>query len=164
MRKLLLFVLALVAGCSRQNESKETTPTASVTPVTPAVPASSPPTSESAVAAAAPPARAGCDGVFDPPAGATKLCDQHTLGNNMEIHWTSWTVKTSPWETFEPYRKRAGECKMGFTFKPPILSVSDNADMRLSIHDVKETGIPSCEKKPDGEAKAIIVISRKHDR
>lgn len=66
-------------------------------------------------------------------------------------------------DTFAPYRKRAGECHIGFTLKPPILSVSDNAKMRLSIHDVEES-FPSCAKKPGADAVSVIVISEKNDR
>lgn len=153
----------LLVGCSKpQTDSNNPTPatTAATAPTaTTAAVQSAPSTS-----APAPTPRAACDGVFDAPPGAVKLCDEHVLADKSEIHWTSWSVTTSRMETFEPYRKRAGECKMGFTFKPPILSVSNNADMRLSIHDVTETGFPSCSTKPGAEARSVIVISQKRDK
>jgi hypothetical protein len=134
--------------------------------VAPAASSAPPPTTAPtpATTKAAGPPREGCDGVFDPPQGAIKLCDEHVLADKSEIHWTSWSVTTSRMDTFDPYRKRAGECKMGATWKPPILSISNNADMRLSIHDVTETGFPSCSVKPGAEAKSVIVISQKHDK
>jgi hypothetical protein len=107
--------------------------------------------------------RAGCDGLFDPPEGAIPLCNEHVLGDKAEIAWTSWAVTSSRWDAFTPYQKQARGCDAGFVTKPPILSVS-KGDQRLSFHESKETGYPSCETKPDDAHPTVIIISTKHDR
>ena len=172
------FVLLAAVACSRpQSEpapareppapSAQTSPSATSTTSgspgapPPAAPNLAPP---SAVAAkSAGPPREGCDGLFDPPAGAVKLCDEHVLGDGAEIHWTSWAVKASRMDAFRRYEKHAGECNASSTSKPPLLTVSKSG-ARLSIHDANESGYPSCGMKPDADHPTVIVISEKHDR
>jgi hypothetical protein len=109
------------------------------------------------------PPRAGCEGLFDPPEGAVKLCDEHVMADRAEIHWTSWAVTTSRLDTFQTYRARTTECGASATFKPPLLNVS-KGDQRLSIHEAGETGYPACAVKPDAARPTVVVISTKHDR
>lgn len=150
------------AGCSRpQGEpSASEGPRASSTLA--ASPPGAPPNAPAAARKAGPP-RAGCEGLFDPPEGASKLCDEHVLGGGAEIHWTSWAVTSSRMDTFRPYQARATGCGAGFTLKPPLLDVA-KGDERLSIHDAGEAGYPSCAAKPDAAHPTVIVISTKHDR
>jgi hypothetical protein len=117
----------------------------------------------SASAGKAGPARPGCEGLFDPPEGGLKLCDEHVMAMNAEIHWTSWAVTTSRLETFRPYRERAGKCGASVTFKPPLLSVGKE-NLRLSVHDANEAGAPSCATKPGAAHASVVVISTKYER
>lgn len=105
-----------------------------------------------------------CSGLFDPPPGATRLCQQTVLGTGAEIHWSSWAVTTSRWDTFTLYQERAKGCPdVSSVSKPPLLAVSQG-DTRASIHDVTESGYPTCETRPGPDAKTVIVISGKLDR
>jgi len=173
------FLLALIAcACSRpQSEPaparEPAAPSAQVVPSStsttsgspgpappPATPNVAPP---SAVAAkSAGPPREGCDGLFDPPAGAVQLCDEHVLGDGAEIHWTSWAVNASRTETFHVYQQRAGECSGSSTSSPPLLSVS-RGDARLSVHDANERGYPSCAARPGPDRPTVVVISTKRE-
>lgn len=141
--------------------SSTSTTSGSPGPAPPAAPNGGPP---SAVAAkSAGPPRAGCDGLFDPPAGAVKLCDEHVLGGGAEIHWTSWAVKTSRMDTFRRYQEHADGCSASATSKPPAPSVT-KGDARLTIHDASESGYPSCATRPDADHPTVVVISTKHVR
>lgn len=173
------FVLLVVVGCSRpQTEpapardrpapSAQTAPsstsTTSGSPGPAPLPAAPNATPPSAVAEkSAGPPREGCDGLFDPPAGAVKLCDEHTLGSGAEIHWTSWAVRTSRVETVRLYEQRAAGCGATATSNPTSLSLG-KGDARLSVHDASESGYPSCTTKPPADHPTVLVISTKHDR
>ncbi|MDF2696499.1 MAG: hypothetical protein K0S65_4882 [Labilithrix sp.] len=176
---LLLVGLGLVA-CSRRTNaptptpepaapSAETAPPAVPTPTfsgplrpIPNAPGNSVPPNAVAEKAAGPP-RDGCAGLFDPPEGAVKLCNEHTMGGDAEIHWTSWAVTTSRMDAFERYRTRATACSASVTTKPPILSVTKD-ETRLSVHDATETGYPSCANRPPPSHASVIIISTRHVR
>ncbi len=178
-------LLAALAGCSRPGGEPTAARDHSAAPSSPLAPATDAPAANApaanapaadapaadapalaAPALAAPaagPPRPGCEGLFDPPEGAAKLCDEHVLAGRGEIHWTSWAVTTSRADTFRPYHARASACGAGATFKPPILSVS-KGDARLSIHDKGESSYPSCATKPGPAHASVVIISIKHDR
>lgn len=159
---MTLLPLLATVGCSRpQGEpSANEGPRASSTLTT--SPPRNAPNAPAADRKAGPP-RAGCEGLFDPPEGAIKLCDEHVLGGGAEIHWTSWAVTSSRMDTFRPYQARATGCGAGLTFKPPLLDVTKGNES-LSIHEASEAGYPSCAAKPDAAHPTVIVISTKHDR
>jgi hypothetical protein len=173
--RIVVASTALVAllACSRpQSESTpaqkppassaQTTPS-SAAPTTESPSPAAPPTAagtapSGAVATkAAGPRRDGCDGLFDPPEGAVKLCNEHMVGSGAEIHWTSWAVTSARADTFRPYERSAAACGASTTSAPlPSLS---KADSRLTVHDAQETGYPSCATKPGSTHASVVVIS-----
>jgi len=173
-----VFVL-LAPGCSRPRRepapareppapsahvAPSSTPTTSGSPgpgTPPADPDVAPPSTVAAKSAGPP--REGCDGLFDPPAGAVKLCDEHVLASQGDVHWTSWAVTSSPAETFRPYEQRARGCGASTISKPPTSSV-ENGETRLSVHDANESGLPSCAAKAGTSHPTVVVISTKHGR
>ena len=153
----------MCVACSGAGDAppKEKAPAPAATPAATPAPAPAP-----AATPAATPDRDKdpCSGLFDPPPGATRLCEENVLGQGAEIHWSSWAVTTSRWDTFTLYQERAKGCPdVSSVSKPPLLAVSQN-DTRVSIHDVTETGYPSCATKPGPDAKSVVVISAKLDR
>ena len=86
------------------------------------------------------------------------------MGEGAEIHWTSWAVTTPRWDTFTLYQQRAKACDgVSSVSKPPLLAVS-KGDTRVDIHDVSETGFPTCATKPGPDARTVVIISTKLDR
>src|SRR5690349_15770315 len=125
---------------------------------TPAAPAAAAPAAAPAATPEGPQGRDKdpCSGLFDPPPGASKLCEENVLGKDAEIHWSSWAVTTTRMDTFKLYQERAQGCPdISTVSKPPLLAVSQG-DTRASIHDVSETGYPSCATKPGPEAKSVV--------
>lgn len=156
MGTLRIAAIAAVCGaCSAGGGDPASAPAPRKTPA----PAPAPP---APVAAAEPPADR-CADFFDPPAGATKLCDEHVMGEGAEINWTSWAVATSRWDTFTVYQTRARECGASTVSKPPILSISKD-ETRLSVHDKDEPGYPSCASKPGAGDRSVVVISTRRIR
>jgi hypothetical protein len=158
-----VWIAVTCAGCSAGagDASRKEPPAAA-----PAEPAAEEPVATPAAAAPnAPPDRDEdpCSGLFDPPAGATKLCDEHVMGQGAEIHWSSWAVTTTRWDTFMAYQRPASGCGASTVSKPPLLAVSKD-DIRLSIHDVSETSYPTCTTRPGPEANTVIVISAQQKR
>ena len=107
---------------------------------------------------ATPAPAATCEGLFEPPAGGTKLCDEHVMAENEEIEWTSWAVKASRMDVFRPYQERAGACGAGVVTKPPILAIT-LGDQRVSVHETDDTTFPSCANKPGPDDQAVVLIS-----
>lgn len=149
--------------CGACSGAKETTQQGTPEPPPAAAPAAA---SDAAPVAAAVPGRDKdpCSGLFDPPPGATKLCQQSVTGTGAEIHWSSWAVTSSRMEVFQLYQERAKGCPdVSSVSKPPLLAVSQG-DTRASIHDVTESGYPTCDTRPPPDAKTVLVISGKLDR
>lgn len=105
-----------------------------------------------------------CKRLFAAPAGAEPLCNEHVMGNGMEIHWRSYGSKEARGALEPPYQSGAGQCKYGLVFKPPLFSVSDNADNRLEMFEASDKSYPTCSVSPKPEHKTVIVISEKHGR
>ena len=148
---------------SAQTSPSRTSTTSGSPGAAPPPPAPNAPPPNVVAAKFAGPPREGCDALFEPPAGADKLCDEHTRGEGATVHWTSWAVKASPEDTFEHYRERAAACGATSSSEPPMPSVR-KGDARLSVHDAKETGYPSCATKPGADRPSVVVISTKGDR
>jgi hypothetical protein len=179
MASLALVALVALAACSRQQgdaapnrephaPSAWTVPSAPpVVPSGPARPipnAPGPTLPPNAVAEkAAGPPRDGCAGLFDPPEGAVKLCDEHVVANGSDIHWTSWAVTSSRTDAFRPYEQRAATCSASVTTTPPLLTVSKEAK-RLSIHEATETGYPTCANRAPATHPTVVIVSVKVDR
>ena len=140
MRRLLVAITCWASACSGAKDSppKESSPPA------PAAGATAPAES--------------CAGLFEPPAGGTKLCDEHVAAEGEEIHWTSWAVTASRMDAFKPYGDRGAACGASVVTKPPILAVS-KGEMRVSVHDKGETGYPTCASTPGPGDQSVVLIS-----
>ena len=105
-----------------------------------------------------------CKRLFVPPAGAEPLCNEHVMGNGMEIHWRSYGSKEARGALEPPYHKGAGQCAYGLVFEPPLFTISDHGAMRLEMFEATDKSYPTCSVSPKPEHKTVIVISEKHDR
>jgi hypothetical protein len=114
-------------------------------------------------AAAAPKPTEGCDQLFEPPAGAELLCDEHVMARAMEIHWRSFAVAEERVAVNQRYRERAASCAVAIVTKPPLFSISQG-NRRLETYEAGAGGHPTCEKAPGPGARTVVVISEKHDR
>jgi hypothetical protein len=96
--------------------------------------------------------------VFSPPAGAEKLCDQHDMGANAEVHWQSWATSEARVDVNRRYQEIASRCQLGFVTKPPIFSVT-KGPTRLSTHEASPVSYPTCSKSASASHKTVIMIS-----
>lgn len=132
-RGLVLAALSLL-GCSRESA----------------------PTSKPEAAASAAPAATSpeCEKLFEPPAGAVLLCDQHDLATDAEVHWRSFATSEARSVLEQRYRERGARCGAetsdGGIAKGPF---------RLSVHDAEAKGYPGCERAPSSEHRAVVLIS-----
>jgi hypothetical protein len=99
-----------------------------------------------------------CDEVFEPPKDAEKLCDEHTMGNTGEVHWSSYAMARARSEVEESYRQRASAC--GIEIKQDASLSLAKGDTQLSIHDAEPASYPSCSKKPSSSSKTVIIVSK----
>src|SRR5258706_6674151 len=99
-----------VGGCSRRapKKTKITVPKAPDSAESPAagVPAAETPP-PAASAAAAP---NDCEHLPGPPPGADKLCDEHVMATDAEIHWQSYASRDSRLDVNRPYPEWASRC------------------------------------------------------
>lgn len=132
------WVLALMAlgGCSR-------------TPVE-----SSPP---GAASASAKPS-ADCPGLFEPPAGATLLCDQHDLATDAEVHWRSFATADARGSVEQHYRTLAERCGAEVKAEANQLGIG-RGPQRLSVHDASPKAYPGCDKSPSSQHRTVVIVS-----
>jgi hypothetical protein len=114
-------------------------------------------------AAAAPPPTVGCEHLFEPPAGAELLCDEHVMARAMEIHWRSYAVAEERVAVNQRYRARAASCAVAIVTKPPLFSISQG-NRRLETYEAGASGPPTCAKAPGPGARTLVIISEKLDR
>jgi hypothetical protein len=104
-----------------------------------------------------------CDQLFEPPAGAELLCDEHVLARDVEIHWRSYGVAEARAAVTQRYRERAASCNVGIVTKPPLFMLSQG-DRRLETYEAGASGFPTCARPPGPGAKTVVIVSEKHDR
>ncbi len=137
LRVASLVCVIAVVGCSRR------APTAT----------------ESSTASAAASAKApdDCEHLFEPPAGAELLCDEHTMGTNAEIHWQSYATNESRTDLDTRYRQSAQRCGVELETQPELTLTKGTT--KLSTHDATPVDYPSCDKKPGVSQPTVILIS-----
>ncbi len=101
---------------------------------------------------------AECEKLFEPPAGAELLCDQHDLATDAEVHWRSFALREGRAALEKRYRELAGRCGAEVTSRPGELGIG-KGPFRLSIHDAEPKGYPGCEKAPSSEHRTVVLIS-----
>lgn len=154
---VILTVIA-IGGCSLGGQR----PGAGERAGTPSL--ATPPVTSAAISASAPsPLVAGCDSLFVPPPSGDLLCNEHVLGNHMEIHWRSYGLAEDRHEVFRPYWEGASRYKCSLVTKPPLLAIS-SGDQRLEAFDAAPGGYPTCGQGPSQKHRTVVVISVKHDR
>lgn len=99
-----------------------------------------------------------CEKLFEPPAGATLLCDQHDLATDAEIHWRSFALGEARSALEKRYRELAGRCGAEVTSRPNELGIC-KGPFRLSVHDAEPKGYPGCEKAPASDHRTVVLIS-----
>jgi len=104
-----------------------------------------------------------CARLFEPPAGADLLCDEHVLGGGAEIHWRSYGTTETRGQVDARYQRAADGCGASLVFKPPLFSIEKGA-LRFETFEVESTVYPRCTKAPDPAHRAVVILSEKHDR
>lgn len=133
-RRGIALIALLFLGCTREPaQSSRPDPAGSAAPISPSP---------------------ECEKLFEPPAGAVLLCDQHDLATDAEIHWRSFGSSEARSALEKRYRELAGRCgaeasESGIAKGP----------FRLSVHDAEPKGYPGCEKAPSSDHRTVVLIS-----
>ncbi|MDB4933252.1 MAG: hypothetical protein JWP87_224 [Labilithrix sp.] len=104
-----------------------------------------------------------CAGIFEAPAGAIPLCDEHVVANTGEIHWRSYATAEARSAVNARYRVASANCPYELTFKPPAFGIASGG-RRLATYEASEPEYPKCAKTPGVSHKTVIVVSDLHER
>jgi hypothetical protein len=176
-RSILLFACAAVIpliACAASDGARPAAPPAASAPVASAAAATPEPSGSTALApsgagaastspSADPSSVSACDAIFaEVPAGADRLCDEHVLAADMEIHWRSYGLAEPRGAVNLRYRDRIRGCSLSVTTKPPLFDLSDARGRKLATYELAG-GFPTCGVAPSASHKTVIVVSEKHD-
>jgi hypothetical protein len=102
---------------------------------------------------------ASCQTLFESPAGADHLCDEHVLANTGELHWSSYGAREPRGLVDARYREWATRCGAEIEVGAQTLLVS-RGPWRVSTHDAAAHDYPTCGTAPSPRHTTVIVVSR----
>jgi hypothetical protein len=155
--------LGLAAACRRGAPSAPPTPT---TPGTSAadtgaivIPEESPTPSAPQV----PPPPEADSGVFSPPEGARRLCDQHITGATMHVQWTTYALAEAPAAVVARYRARRYHPDAPEPDTNPDaehLMLRGPGDVVVTIYPAGENNShPHCAVEPTATERTVLLLS-----
>jgi hypothetical protein len=98
-----------------------------------------------------------CDSALAPPPGADRLCDEHVMAKDSEIHWTSFATTAARSDVDARYGKLVGTCGITGKVKPDLDLA--RGDQHLATFDATSHVYPTCGTAAKSGARTVIVIS-----
>ncbi|MBI5512897.1 MAG: hypothetical protein HY909_03970 [Deltaproteobacteria bacterium] len=159
---LLLVACAMGAGCRRPAAA----PTAEPTPPT-AVDSGAiviPEERDTPPPPSVPEAPEADSGVFSPPEGARRLCDQHVNAPPLHVAWSSYALAEAPREVVARYRARRFRTdtpEPDVNPDPEHLTLRGPGDVVVTIYPSGENNShPHCATEPTDQERTVLLLSR----